>query len=242
MSEIFKPRKVGSARVVTDAEAGQLAPEDVGADLPPAGNAREEELKRRVDELQAKIDSLTNADTGVDRQAFDAAKLDRDNEILQFIERGSFPVKNADEVYEYCGVQRDQFGKFGGIHVFKKKAQGWEMCRYDNPEQWGVRSPEGYCVIGDVVLMRVRKDIYLKLHRRGQQIADLRRSAADHELRQVGDKSRSKGIIATTDEEVDPKTLQRMSNKAEARRKANQITDQWIKEGRMPGVNAPGRG
>src|SRR6266571_3789042 len=234
-------KRLGSTQVLTDEEAGRANEDFIGVELPDAGYSREEELLKRQDELEQKLAQLTDSKNGgVDTAAVDPSKLEKENEILTFIERGSFPVRNPDDLYEYCAVQRDQFGKFGGVHIFKKRAQGWEIVRYGDPEEWGVKSPEGYCVIGDTILMRVRKDIYLRLHRRGQQIADLRRSAADHELRQVGDKARSRGIITTVDEAVDDRQLQRMANRADARRKANAITDKWIREGKMPGVGVPG--
>jgi len=231
------PHKVGRSRVVSSAEASSLNPEDLDAELPPAGYSRTEELIKRKAELEAQIEALTNpSEGGVEHVAVDPSKVKPDNDILQYITNGSYPVKNADPIYEYVGVQRDQFGKYGGVHIMKKKVLGYEVCRYGDPEEWGVRSPEGYCIIGDVLLMRVRKDIHLKLHRQGQKIADMRRGAADHELRQVGEKARSKGIVVAVEGEVSDKAMQRMSNVAEAQRRAKALADTWIKEGRMPGV------
>ena len=118
---------IAGTKVVSDAEAGSLNAEG----LPEAGYSREEELKRRCDELEAKIEALTDASRGgTDRLSFDPSKLTKDNEILNYLDQGSYPVLNADDLYVYCWVNRDIHGKFGGAHFYRKKAQGWEICYY----------------------------------------------------------------------------------------------------------------
>ncbi len=237
-------RTIADTNVVSDNDAGSLSPEDVeGAELPPAGYSREEELLRRQDELEKRIEALTgDGENKIDRVAVDASKIEKENEILNFLDNGSYPVQDGEhDLYVYSWTQRDIHGRYGGTHVFRKKALGWEICMYGNPEKAGMRSPEGYCIIGDVLLMRCRKDLYLRQRQHIDKITELRRAAADSEFRQVGDRARSSGIIARVEEELTPTQLKNMSIRAEARRKANTMSDQWIREGRMPGVPGAGR-
>src|SRR5207302_11492375 len=99
-------KPLGSTHVLTDDEAGRASPEDfveVEAPLPDPGYSREEELLKRQDELEQKLAQLTDAKNGgIDTAAVDPAKLEKENEILTIIERGSFPVCNSDDLYEYC--------------------------------------------------------------------------------------------------------------------------------------------
>jgi hypothetical protein len=233
-------KKVANTLVVNQEEAGQLTPEDVGAQLPPSGHERDELLRKRIDELEAKLAAITDTNNGgVDIAAVDPKQIERDNEILTYLDNGSFPVLNADDTMVYAWVQRDQFGKYGGKFVHVKKMLGWEMVYYGDPEVAGSKSPEGYCVIGDVVLMKVNKLRYLQIHRRQQKVADDRRRAGNDELRQIGDKLVDKGIITRVESDLTDTQVQRMAKQAEAKRRANALSDKWIREGKMPGVPGP---
>jgi hypothetical protein len=225
--------------ILSKEEAGKATPDTTG--LPPPGHKRDEVLRKRADELEAKIDDLTSK---LEVGTVDPDALEPDNEILQFasenvMDSGSFPVTDADELYTYCWVFRDPSGRYGGIQIMRKKIQGWQLCHYGNPETAGMKSAEGYCVIGDTLLMRIRKDRYLSIRKREYELAQRRRFGVDSELKAMGEKYRDKGVIVHTPDNIDNATLERMDKKASAERKAKALSDKWIREGRMPGVPGP---
>ena len=94
--------------------------------------------------------------------------------------------------------------------------------------------PDNSIVVGDVVLMRMPKDRFLMLKRRREERQRAMEASVTSGLRELGEQYRDRGIIVHTN--VTPSELRQQL----AANRAGTKVDQWIREGRMPGVPAPG--
>lgn len=65
-------------------------------------------------------------------------------------------VTNKQAGYEYRFERIT--GASGNSHVTRARAVGFEIVKGDDPENAETRDANGYCVIGDVVLLRIKKD------------------------------------------------------------------------------------
>jgi hypothetical protein len=231
-------RKVDNdTTILTQEEAATATPDE---SLPPPGYERNEELSRRADALEAKLEALSNGNgDNPEQHKIDLDNFKPDNEILQHLKYGNYPVQNKDELYTYCWVNRDIHGKYGGVHVMRKRVQGWQLCRYGAPEIAGVKNVDGTCIVGDVVLMKIRRDLYFKIHRQSQQEVTRRREGVTTGLRELGEQHAKHGVIVHTPEDIDDATLARMDRQASAKRQAVNTADKWIRQGKMPGVPGP---
>ena len=144
-------------------------PVQVSPNLPPPGDARQEVLKQRTDQLEEEIDQKSNQFIGVD-----SSKMEPDNEILNDIDKGFLHPPCADPKFEYTWVQCkhpvDHPSRMVEIKLAEKiKVNGewkrpWQVVMGNDPDAKGFKvSAENTCTIGDVLLMRCRKDHYALL-------------------------------------------------------------------------------
>src|SRR5260221_6425156 len=114
--------------------------------LPPVGDARQEELKRRTDVLAEKLETSTP-----EAYAFDPKKLDIDNEIAYFVTRNELDVTGKQDGCRYRWVHFGQNGR----SVTGAKLDGWEVVSGSDPESVELRAVDGTRRLGDVLLMRI---------------------------------------------------------------------------------------
>lgn len=140
--------------------------------LPPAGDARRDELKRRADALDAAADQLREA-AGI--AAADASAFDVDNEIGRFAGNGldGSQVSGALADYVYVWEQADIHNRFGGLWVTQAKSKGWEVVSGSMPEASERRFVDGTRRWGDTILLRMPRERYEAL-----EAADRRRRLA----------------------------------------------------------------
>lgn len=140
-------------------------------ELPPAGDARREELKRRDDALAAEAEAAS-ATVG----AIDPAKLEIDNEIaVEIVEHNALSVSGAQLGKRYCWVRA--FSKDGRADMQPVMAKqsirvrlrgssdlipAWEVI-LDGPESRENIDVHGYRRIGDCILMRCDEAVYRAL-------------------------------------------------------------------------------
>lgn len=208
--------------------------EQVGpSELPPAGDEQRDELKRRADDLAERAETI-----GLDGGRVDPSAFRVENELAQHF--NELDVNDADPAYAYCWVQAGYAGRF----IKMKLTEGWEVVQGDMPEASELRGMGADTTrrLGDVILMRCRRDRYALLQRREKDKRARMEEGVTGVLRELGEKYRGKGVIVHTDTStMNEQTVKRMSNRAAAQRTAADQTEQWLREGRMPGAPAPAR-
>ena len=204
--------------------------------LPPAGDARRDELKRRDDAL-AEAAETRAAEAGV--SAVNPAAFRVESDLAQHF--NELDVTAQDPAYAYCWVNSGHFMRF----VKMKLAQGWEVVQGDMPEAIELKGMGADTTrrLGDVILMRIQKDRKLLLDRQERAHRRAVESGVTSTLDELGEKYRDKGVIIHTNmDAANPRLLKTMAQRAQARSIAGRTTDHLIREGRMPGVPGPGEG
>jgi len=202
--------------------------------LPPAGHSRSEEMKRRADVLEEERERKAEA---LGRERIDPKKMRIDREIAQHFDlvTNRLEVSNPDPNYEYCWVcSRDSSSQ-----VDRKLGEGWEVVQGEMPEareRMGIRGDTTRHV-GDTVLMRLRKDYYYLLEKRRAYRAAMQQDGVNAQLEDMVEGVRRKGYrpVVHTDLSESP-TMQT----AFAKHMAGSKFDEFVKEGRVPGMPAPG--
>lgn len=154
---------------------------EMPTDLPEAGYARREELRRRADSLMAEAEMLMAA---YEQEAIDPAKVDPaniDREIRQAIDiHNEVYVSSKDANFVYAWIYRDPYNKYGGRYVRSMQAllggTAWEIVRGDMKEAAEHKAVTGERWVADCLLMRCRLDRYAKL-----QLIDRERRARTQE-------------------------------------------------------------
>jgi hypothetical protein len=142
---------------------------ETAAELPPAGDAQREELKKRAAALMAEAE-LIMGQLGVG--AIDPAKLDSDTferEVMAAMDfaSGEVFVSNADPNYRYAWIYRDPRNQWGGRAVRQLQAIGWQVVSGSMKEAEEHKAVTGERWVSDCLLMRCRVDRYAQL-----QVAD----------------------------------------------------------------------
>lgn len=220
--------------------------------LPPPGDARRETLRQRADRLAQEAEELSN---DLERESIDPTKLRVENDIAQsFVpdfetENWNLPVSNARPGYVYKWVFRDPGGRFGNTFVMRERIPvngPWEVVSGTGPECPEAREhlfADGTRVVGDVLLMRIRKDFHTMLLRRQAARTERFEHSITSRLEELGERARGRGVKVHTDAStMNPKMAERLFNSTHAQKLVERTVDQMIREGRMPGVPAPGRG
>lgn len=144
--------KPGDVKRVSKEEAAKLPQQTA----PAAGTVAREEWDKRKDALE-------EAAADDPREAIDPEKLEPDREIQQKFQHGDLPVSNPQAGYDYCWVQAAP--QWGGQFIFAAQSHGWQVVRGDMPEapeyaeSDSAGRPTGNRRVGDVILMRIRKEV-----------------------------------------------------------------------------------
>lgn len=200
--------------------------------LPPAGDARREELKRREDRLQEQA-AATYAN--VEAIAPDAMAIER--ELAGAF--NSLDVAAADPQFVYKWVN---FVNNGGIALRTATAppERWQIVSGDMPEAVDLRQVDGTRKLGDVILVRMPKQRYAILEKvRADKVARQGDSVVS-ELRNIAGKT---GIKVHTAEDA-PEAIQKRIlhpsasavNEMRGRIAAEKQFDTALREGSLSGV------
>lgn len=203
-------------------------------DLPPAGDAQREMLREREDDLAEAAETLAGAaDVHVAKP--DAYQIE--NELAQHF--NELEVSNQDPAFAYCWVQSGFYGRM----VKMKLTEGWEVVQGDMEEAIELKGMGADTTrrLGDVILMRISRDRYLKLKLREKNKRIAQEQSVTGTLAEMGHKYRDLGLVVHTDlKDLHPQTVSRMAARAEAIGQAEKIQDEWVRQGRVPGRPAPG--
>jgi hypothetical protein len=201
------------------------------ADLPPAGYARDEVLAERTDALAEAAENLAATN---EVEAIDPAKYVVENEIATHFDPATqmLKVSNASPAFAYCWT----FSGANGLMITQKQLEGWEVVCGDMREAIEHKGLNADTVrrIGDTVLMRIRKDLYLQLIRRNE----LKAARFNASSTRINDALRAKAerLGIPIHETLDDAQLKRMHNASMAKTIADRKINELIREGRIPGA------
>lgn len=205
--------------------------------LPPAGYERDEVLKIRDELLTQEAEERSERE---EVYALDPKAFKVENEIAQHFDALQVTSRQDGYIYNWAN-----FMTRGGMYVQYKLAVTvngqplWEVVKGDMPECSGQRAADGTRRIGDVMLLRAKKERY-EIWWKNELVKRLRRKeGVTADLQELGEKYRSLGVIVKVGDEIGESTLRRMQNRASAQAIGARMQDKWLREGRMPGVRAP---
>jgi len=212
---------------------GQESQEPV--ELPSPGYTRDEELRKRGDNL---AEAAETRSTTMEQYSVNPKAFEKDRELQYLLEHyNELEVSNADPAYVYCWVQCMHMH---GLFVKLKLAERWEVVQGEMQEAIELKGMGADTTrkLGDVMLMRIRKDFFKTIIRRRKANAKRHLQSIDAGLIGAGEKYSHLGVKITTPEtgNMDEKTIDLMHKRSEAIGKASVIQDKWVREGRVPGM------
>ena len=222
-----------SAPVVTKQQAARRR-----VKLPPAGDARREELRRRGDQLTQQAEQAPQLEGG----AIDPRKFNVDRELAARF--NSLEVSNQVDGYVYCWVRfgkgvMDDVGRKRALRV--RDAEGhlcpvWEVVRGDMPEARELLDVQGFRVLGDVLLMRCRQELYDAVQAYEAELRRRQQEGVNTTLRELGERH---GVTVHTD--LNDPVMKRALSHAHAQQVASNQVDRALREGTVPGLGVRGR-
>lgn len=207
--------------------------QEKGPELPPPGDERREELKRRADALEQKGEELAGE---LEMERANPAAYEPINDIQADID--GLSVSNGDhEKYHYVWAQTGGSGRF----VQAKRVQGYEIVSgRQAPEAHELLQADGTRRLGDVILMRIPRERYRKLREQAEYRRQAREQGVSAKALELADKYAATGVKVHETAHI-PEHIQKiMDRRNNAKRKAAETQDRWLREGRMPGMPAPG--
>ena len=206
--------------------------------LPPAGDARREVLKERADRLEEAAEQLTAS--GDLNAVNPAAFTEIDPEIAQHFDEYTNECEVTDKRagYVYCWVYAPLHAGRSTRQVQEKKYLGWHVVEGGDPECDHLRQADGCRRIGDTILMRTTQARYDELIRREEVKRRMREEGVDRGIAELNERALQAGGSIKPMSQINPRVAQAM----QARSLSNQKLDQWIRQGQVPGMPAPGRG
>lgn len=218
------------------------------SELPPPGDARREELKKRQDMLNQFAEELAQKEeTG----AVDPKKLEVDRELAQHFDKRQMSmlyVSNRQPGWEYTW-QNDV--SQAGLQVIMKKTDGWEVVCGNDPEAMERRDERGYRRVGDCILMKIPTDRKKTLDERDRIRRERFERGSAAELEYLGRKMHDRGLHVHTPEfsTLEESAYRRRGFSQEqiasdprrrmVQRQAREVLGEMSRE-RIPGVPLPG--
>ena len=162
-----------------------------GENLPPAGDERRDELKRREDRL-----AQTGEEVAKDRaiESVNPKAFQPDHDIQGMLDE--LTVSARDSCYEYCWVNTWGHGRF----IKVKNVQGWEVVQGDMEEARELKGIGGDTTrrVGDVILMRIPLDRFRKLYNAAVKRKKAQQEGVDSRLLELGDRYAGEGVSVHT--------------------------------------------
>jgi len=202
-------------------------------ELPPAGDARREMMSKRADDLDELAEELAG---DVEAGRIDPSKYQPINEILQHLDASE--VSNRQDEYEYKWESTARSGYF----IRKAQLEGWTVVQGEDPEAKDLMGVRGDTTRhwGDCVLVRCRKDVFLRNQRRDRARRRMQQEGVTETLAEYADKLKQYGIIVHTS--ATGPMMERMMARAGARQIAGQKIGDMLKSDQgVPGMPVPGR-
>jgi hypothetical protein len=209
--------------------------EQVTANLPPAGHNREEELKKRIDDLEQQLESLQNQEQ---THRLDPRVFQEDREILKHMNELEVTDKQPGRVYKWV------YYGLNGQMVMKMKYFGWRVIQSGDPECPEMKESDGTRRIGDTLLMWTTEEKYDEIEKRSERLRLEQQLGVEAALRELGERHRKDGLIVRTNLEDIPSRkaghtmMDTIKERAARTQNVSKVTD-MLKEGSVPGMPSP---
>jgi hypothetical protein len=205
-------------------------------DLPPPGFARDEELARRKDALEERIEDPSTPEI----YPVDPGILEEDREILhKSFDQQMLEISNKQPGYMYCWT----YYGLNGHMVYAKKSLGWRVVTASDPECSEHKEADGTRRIGDVLLMRIPIERFNQIEEEQAKRRQAQELGVHSRLSELADKARSHGIKIHQDlstVKVGPDTLMDVVEKRSgAKEAALKTIDKKLRDGSVPGMPSP---
>jgi hypothetical protein len=204
----------------------------------PAGDARREQERENADALAERIETETPEGGAINPNVFRI-----ENEIAQHF--NELEVSHADPAYRYAWVCT----KANGVMVTSKQALRvrdasgymqpcWEIVKGDMAEARESRDETGLRRIGDVILMRCRRDRFALLQQAEAHKREMRKASVDSNLIAMGEEARRRGhgVIVRVDSNLADPKVRAYAQRAAAQGIARDKFDEMIRNGEIPGL------
>ena len=192
--------------------------------LPAAGYERNEELKRREDNLQEQAETRASE---VEVGAGSILDVKVENELASRFDE--LEVQGALPEYAYSWTPTHTTGRF----VQQKLYKGWVIVQGEMPEAAALKGTDTTRKLGDVILMRIHKDKKAVIDRREEMKKIQQEEGVTSLLQELAERANTQIYEG---DNISPDMLQRMQRRSEAQTRASKMKDRWIKEGRVPGL------
>jgi hypothetical protein len=228
---------VNETQIFTQEELAEARPD---AALPPPGHARDEVLRERADTLEQKAEEIFEDRGAINPEAFE---IDREIQHLLHDRNDGLEISDPHPAYMYCWAN---FQNSNGTQVWQRKSWGWEVVGGNMPECSHLRREDGTRRIGDVLLMRIRKDLHLLLEQKNEKKRLRQQYGVDADLQTiVANNPKAFRSVRTSDRNPEDPLIQRTMTAGEAssgaRRAAMQQVDSMLRAGNVPGMAHPQR-
>ncbi len=207
------------------------------ADMPEPGYKRDEELAKRKDTLEQRIE-----EEAPEVYRADPAAFEEDREILYDLQHDMLEVSNADPEYMYCWVYYGQNQQ----QVWAKKSLGWRVVGVgaesaNDKECLEHKEVDGSRRIGDVLLMKTPKANYDKIVKAQERRRAAQELGVSSNVMALADKYGLKVHDDLSTVQVGPQTLMEVAQKrAGAEKVAMRHIDRKLRKGEIPGIPKPG--
>ena len=201
--------------------------------LPPAGDERRDELKRRADQLAEQAENT-------EAFAINPAAFEVDNEIASRF--NELDVSNAQEGFVYRWVWTGQ----NNLMVRRAMAErypgyqggGWQIVSGDMPEAKEARDGvTGAARVGDAILLRAPLGFALARHRHQIRLNALHRGSVTASLKDMAARYANKGLqIHISDEDLESPVMKQVMKRMLAREIAGQKVTGMLRTGTIPGM------
>ena len=199
--------------------------------LPPPGDERREVLAERTDDL-AEAAEAASEDRGRIRE--DAFMVE--NELAQHFNELDLPGWPWD-TWVPCWVQCSP--TWGGRFINYKRTEGWEVVSTgmtDVPIPKDLIFPDGTVRLGDVLLMRIRRDRYIVNERRRRARQKAIESGITSEVDEMAARAGTRSVHT---EDITGEKLDQLARRSQAHHRATQQFDEMVRTGTVPGRPAP---
>ncbi len=219
----------------TSGQLQKLA-ENAGASLPPPGDERRDELKRRTDALAQQAQQLVDE---AEVYGIDPTSLEVENEIAsRFNElEVSDPLPGYRYRWVWTGmnslmVKRALAERFPGAY------KGWEIVTGEMPEaQEAKDGVTGARRVGDAILLRCTEEFYQAKQRHVERMNALHRTSVTATLRDMAAKYAGKGLqIHISDDDMESPVMKQVLKRMMAREIAGTKFVGMLKSGTVPGA------
>lgn len=203
------------------------------SELPPPGDARRDELKKRDDDLNMRLKAIEEA-LGLDNSAgptVDVARIPIENEIASKFDYLKVSEAQPEYAYYWANVASQY-----GLDVTAHQVMGYEIVCGSMPEAMNCKDELGRRKIGDVILMRIKLDEYLKLRQLDRQKRQMREDGVTATLQAMSDRWGRRGV--RLHQELNEYQMGRLARKAQAQQIARQQFDDMLRTGRVQGMQA----